>query len=132
MTSMRLARHPRNVSYLEWTRVDMARRVAWIHPDQAKARKAIAVPLNKDALAVLKARRGINAQWVFTWSGKPVCQVNTKSWRTAVEKASLVDFRWHDLRRIFQGARIRYGFKGQARARRIGDRSGLATQHSRR
>jgi len=99
----------RNVSYLEWTQVDMARRVAWIHPDQAKARKAIAVPLNKDAMAVLEARRGISAQWVFTWGGKPVRQVNTKSWRAAVEKAGLVDFRWHDLRHTWASWHVQAG-----------------------
>lgn len=33
-----------NVTGLEWSQVDLHRRVAWIHPDQAKARKAIAVP----------------------------------------------------------------------------------------
>jgi len=30
-----------NVTQLEWSQVEMARRVAWIHADQAKARKAI-------------------------------------------------------------------------------------------
>ena len=30
----------RNVTGLEWSQVDLERRVAWIHPDQAKARKA--------------------------------------------------------------------------------------------
>jgi hypothetical protein len=35
-----------NVTGLQWTQVDLEHRRAWIHPDQAKARKAIAVPLN--------------------------------------------------------------------------------------
>jgi integrase len=30
-----------NVTGLQWTQVDLIRRVAWIHPDQAKARRAI-------------------------------------------------------------------------------------------
>ena len=34
--------------------MDLARGLAWIHPDRAKGRKAIAVPLNKDAIEVLK------------------------------------------------------------------------------
>ena len=43
----------KNVITLDWTQVDMKRKVAWIHPDQAKSRKAINVPLNTVAMAVL-------------------------------------------------------------------------------
>jgi integrase len=35
-----------NVTGLTWEQVDLERRMAWVHPDQAKARKAIVVPLN--------------------------------------------------------------------------------------
>ena len=31
----------RNVTEIEWSQIDMPRKVAWINPDQAKARKAI-------------------------------------------------------------------------------------------
>src|SRR5689334_1430101 len=41
-----------NVIKLEWSQVDLKRRVAWIHPDQAKARAAIHVSLNSMALQV--------------------------------------------------------------------------------
>jgi integrase len=33
-----------NVAGLQWSQVDLARRLAWVHPDQAKWRKAISVP----------------------------------------------------------------------------------------
>ena len=36
-----------NVTGLQWSQVDLVRRLAWIHPDQAKARKAIPVPLKR-------------------------------------------------------------------------------------
>jgi integrase len=39
-----------NVTGLAWEHVDQSRKLAWIHPDQAKVRKAIAVPLNETAL----------------------------------------------------------------------------------
>ena len=42
-----------NVTGLQWSQVDLARRLAWIHPDQAKARRAIAVPLNAEAVALV-------------------------------------------------------------------------------
>src|SRR5947207_11142862 len=38
-----------NVTEPSWKQVDLGRRLAWIHPDQAKARRAIAVPLNGTA-----------------------------------------------------------------------------------
>src|SRR6266705_4451714 len=40
------------------SQVDLARRCAWIHPDQAKARKAIAVPLTAAAVVVC-----VTADW---------------------------------------------------------------------
>lgn len=88
----------RNVSHLEWSQVDLKQRLVWIHPDQAKARKAIGVPLNEEALSVLRGCLGEHDRYVFTWKGKPMIQVNTKAWRIAVQKAGLEDFRWHDLR----------------------------------
>ncbi len=47
-----------NVTGLQWSQVDLARRLAWIHPDQAKARKAIPVPLNAEALALITQAGG--------------------------------------------------------------------------
>ena len=47
-----------NVVKLEWSQIDLERQAAWIHPNQAKARKAIHVPLNSVALAVLLRQVG--------------------------------------------------------------------------
>ena len=47
-----------NVLGLEWSQVDLHRKVAWIHDDQAKARRAIPVPLNTEAVDVLKSQEG--------------------------------------------------------------------------
>lgn len=88
----------RNVTHLEWSQVDMARRTAWIHADQAKARKAIPVPLTAQALFVLRQQAGKHPQFVFTYQGKPVLQVNTKAFRGALKRVGIEDFRWHDLR----------------------------------
>ncbi|MGH8279019.1 MAG: tyrosine-type recombinase/integrase [Gammaproteobacteria bacterium] len=88
----------RNVSGLEWNQVDLRQKLAWIHPDQAKAGKAIGVPLNAEALSVLRGCLGQHELFVFTYEGKPIRQVNTKAWRAALRKAGLENFRWHDLR----------------------------------
>ncbi|MGH9433893.1 MAG: tyrosine-type recombinase/integrase [Terriglobia bacterium] len=88
----------RNVRQLEWSQVDLHKGIAWIHPDQAKARKAIGVPLNAEALSVLRGCLGQHAKFVFTYEGQPIRWVNTKAWQKAVRKAGLENFRWHDLR----------------------------------
>ncbi len=87
-----------NVVELEWSQVDMARRVAWIHPDQAKARRAIHVPLNSTAMDVLTRQLGKHPSRVFTYRGRPIAWANTRQWREALKRAGIEDFRWHDLR----------------------------------
>ena len=69
-----------NVTGLQWTQVDLTRRLAWIHPDQAKARKAIAVPLNAEAMALVQKQVGKHLTHVFSFRGKPIKQVSTKAW----------------------------------------------------
>jgi len=99
----------RNVCLMEWCQVDMERKTAWVHADQAKARKPIAVPLNAEAMAVLNDQLGQDPKYVFTYQGKPVWQVNTKSWRRAVQRAGLEDFRWHDLRHTWASWHVQAG-----------------------
>ncbi|MBL6750191.1 MAG: site-specific integrase [Nevskia sp.] len=99
----------RNVCRLEWSAVDLGKRCAWVHADQTKTRKAIAVPLNADAMAVLEQREGVDGTYVFTYQGRPVWQVNTKSWRKAVKRAGLQDFRWHDLRHTWASRHAQAG-----------------------
>lgn len=87
-----------NVLRLEWAQVDLARQVAWIFGDQAKGDEDIHVSLNDTAMSVLRAEQGKHPIYVFTYAGKPIKQANTKSWRAALEKVGITNFRWHDLR----------------------------------
>lgn len=98
-----------NVTGLQWTQVDLARRLAWVHPDQAKARRAIAVPLNAAALALVQKQIGKHASHVFSYHGKPITQVSTKAWYAALERAGIVDFRWHDLRHTWASWHVQSG-----------------------
>lgn len=100
----------RNVSYLRWDQVDMSRRVAWIHPDEAKAGRAIGVPLNEDALDVLRRRLGQDRAYVFTFNGKPVERCSTHAWKRALERAGIErTFRWHDLRHTWASWHVQSG-----------------------
>lgn len=100
----------RNVSFLRWDQVDMRRRVAWIHPDEAKAGRAIGVPLNEDALEVLRRRLGRHGDYVFTYKGRPVAQLSTHAWKRALERAGIErSFRWHDLRHTWASWHVQNG-----------------------
>ena len=88
-----------NVTHLEWSQVDLERSTAWIHPDQAKAEKAIGVPLSNEAVFILRGQVGRDSIWIFPYRGKPVTQTSTKAWRDAIKAAGIATgFRWHDLR----------------------------------
>ncbi len=99
----------RNVTRLEWSQVDLARRTAWIHPDQAKARKPIAVPLNTEAMVVLRKELGKHSTRVFTYKRQPVDKGNTRAWRLALQRAGIEDFRWHDLRHTWASWHVQNG-----------------------
>ncbi len=98
-----------NVTGLQWSQVDLARRLAWIHPDQAKARKAIAVPLNAEAEALIRRQDGKHETHVFSFRGKPIQQLSTKAWYAALERAGIADFRWHDLRHTWASWHVQSG-----------------------
>jgi integrase len=73
-----------NVTGLEWSQVDLTRRVAWIHPDQPKARKAIAVPLNAEAVLIIRKQIGKHSCYVFSYKGHKITQVNTNAWQKSI------------------------------------------------
>ena len=98
-----------NVTGLQWSQVDLVRRLAWIHPDQAKARKAIPVPLNAEAVSLVRKRIGKHPTHVFSFRGKPITQVSTKAWYAALERAGIEDFRWHDLRHTWASWHVQNG-----------------------
>lgn len=111
-----------NVAGLAWADVDLPRGVLWVHADEAKSNRTFGVPLNEDALAVLRRQRGKHAVQVFTYTrdgvARPVARCQGLAWRKALDRAGIAalyrgpldyphfcgrdylypDFRWHDLR----------------------------------
>lgn len=98
-----------NVLGLKWDQIDLTRRVAWIHPDEAKAGRAIPVPLNSEAVEILRSARGKHRTHVFAYRGRPVREVNTKAWRAALKRAGIGNFRWHDLRHTWASWHVQNG-----------------------
>jgi len=98
-----------NVTGLLWEQLDMQRQCAWVHADQAKAKKAIAVPLNNAAINIVREQIGKNNTHVFTYKGKPVSRANNHAWQKALVRADIKDFRWHDLRHTWASWHIQNG-----------------------
>jgi len=98
-----------NVTGLQWCDVDLVKRHALIHPDQAKMKKAIPVPLNESAIEVLLEQVGKHPSSVFTYRGRPFVQCNTKAWGNALKRAGIANFRWHDLRHTWASWHVQNG-----------------------
>jgi integrase len=113
-----------NVLGLEWSRVDLDRKVAWVEAEDMKADEAIAIPLSKDAHAVLTSVQGQHPQFVFTFRGKPIQEIKT-AFRAACIRAAtqgdgvpgsvrvldekLAAFTWHGLRHTWATWHIQNG-----------------------
>ena len=87
----------REITGLEWDRVDLQRKTAWLN--QTKNGTPRGVPLNVDAASVLREQIGKHPRFCFTYQGKPIrWELTNSAWHTALEKAGIEDFRFHDLR----------------------------------
>jgi integrase len=85
------------ISGLEWNRVDLDRKTAWLN--QTKNGTPRGVPLNADAVEVLREQMGKDLRFCFTYQGKRITSGLTNSaWQSALAAAGIQDFRFHDLR----------------------------------
>jgi len=87
-----------NVLMLEWSNINLDTAHMWVLADESKNGDFISVPLSIQAMEVLHRQKGKHAVRVFTYNGKPLASANTRSWRAALERAGIENFRWHDLR----------------------------------
>jgi len=103
-----------NVRLLRWSQVDIPRQVAWVLSGQAKNGRALSVPLNSDAVAVLARLRQRHAVYVFTYehkdgTRKPVRNCSSAAWYKATKRAGVEGFRWHDLRHTWASWHVMSG-----------------------
>ena len=87
-----------NVVKLEWSEINLEQAHMWVNAADSKNRKPIAVPLNREALAVLHRQVGKHKERVFTYKGNAIRNANTHAWKNALTRAGIDNFRWHDLR----------------------------------
>lgn len=94
-----------NVLGLRWRCVDLERGMAFIEGMDSKSGNAIGVPLDPDAVEILKTVKGQHPEWCFTFRGKPFKDIKT-SFMAACIRAGLgkftddgyMGFTWHGLR----------------------------------
>lgn len=111
-----------NIINLEWGQVDMSRRVAWIHPDQAKGGKAIGIALNDTACKILREQIGKHRSLVFVHAeekigpdGKmrkafrPMRVDDNTGWNAGKKRAGIENFRFHDLRHTWASWLVQAG-----------------------
>jgi integrase len=98
-----------NVHKLSWEQVDLVRKTLWIPAEQAKNDEDIHVSLSQFAVDLLQRQLGKHPTRVFTRAGHPISQINTKSWRDAVVRAGIHNFRWHDLRHTWASWLVQNG-----------------------
>ncbi|MEQ1739139.1 MAG: tyrosine-type recombinase/integrase [Methyloglobulus sp.] len=67
------------------------------------------VDTSKTAVVILREQLGKHEAFVFTYSGKPITQMNTKAWRQALIQSGIDNFRWHDLRHTWASWHVQAG-----------------------
>ena len=96
---------------LTWDRVDLKAKRAWITAENMKAGRTHGLPLNSDAVLVLKRLRKLSPEGnhVFQWRGEPIADCNTKTFQDAVTAAGVGPLRWHDLRHTWASWAVQSG-----------------------
>jgi len=98
-----------NVTHLEWNQIDLGLKIAWVHADQSKSKKLIRIPLNDDALNIIRRQRGKHLHRVFTYKGQPVEKASTKAFRQALDRAGIENACWHTLRHTWASWHVMAG-----------------------
>lgn len=100
---------------LQWSQIDIKQRNAWVTHSAAKSKRARAVPLNSDALAVLQRRIGQHESLVFTRAARPgrdisqISQIDADMFERACKKIGISDFHFHDLRHTWASWHVQAG-----------------------
>lgn len=105
-----------NVLGLRWDHVDLDRKHVWTDGVDTKSGAAISTPLNDDAMAALEAVKGQDAEWCFTYRGKPIKDVKTAFISACIRaglgrstKDGYVGFTWHGLRHTWATWHVQNG-----------------------
>lgn len=96
---------------LTWDRIDMDAGRMWIPGSHQKAGRSHGLPLSKEAITVLKQLRKLNPEGrhVFQWQGRPIDDINGKSFQDALKRAKISGANWHSFRHTFASWAVQSG-----------------------
>jgi len=115
----------------EWEVVvpELGTSVFIIPGDKVKNTEDRLVVLNNTARIVVEQARGNHPEYVFTYKGNPLGNINNSAWKRARKLANLEQVRVHDLKHTF-GRRLRAaGVPNETRKVLLGHRNGDITTH---
>ena len=96
---------------------------------RVKNREDRLIVLNRIASSVIEKVRGMHPEYVFTYKGKPVHNINNSAWKRVRKQVGLPQVRVHDLKHTF-GRRLRAaGVELETRKVLLGHRNGDITTH---
>ncbi|MBA2657318.1 MAG: site-specific integrase [Tatlockia sp.] len=98
-----------NVTGLKWENIDLEKCFTFVDADESKTKKAIPVPLNSQAMQIIRLQLYKHPIYVFTYKGNPITRCNNHAWRKALDRAGIKDFRWHDLRHTWASWHVQNG-----------------------
>lgn len=94
-----------NVLGMQWSRVDLDRKLIWVEGPHMKGKKAVGIPLSTGAINALKSVQGQHPEFCFTYRGKPIKEIKTAFIAACVRAGvgrycdgKYVGFTWHGLR----------------------------------
>ena len=100
LTAYQLGQRFSEIVGLTWDRVDVQRGFIRLRSQDTKTNTSREVPITPDVkmtLQRLAQKRSLAIKHVFTYRGRPLQRVS-RSFKTALAKAGITDFRFHDLR----------------------------------
>lgn len=86
------------VTGLRWDQIDMNRRVISIEGESMKNGEELTIPMPDLVVQVVQQQIGKHHERVFTYGGKPFDRQGQETWKAALRRAGIDDFRWHDMR----------------------------------
>lgn len=107
-----------NVLGMQWKRIDLERKLAWIEGADMKGGKAIGIPLSIEAINVLTTVQGQHPEWCFTYRGRPVKEIKTAFIAACVRAGvghyrantgTYTGFTWHGLRHTWATWHVQNG-----------------------
>jgi len=96
---------------LHWRDVNFQGKFLTVEGETSKSGQTRHIPLNKEALSVLKAWRGDLVRVGFVFPAKDAGRLDNvkKSWDGVLKLAKVENFRWHDLRHTFASKLVMAG-----------------------